>query len=191
MELEECIARVAAWIDAVPLDAAARGTDEIRILNGQKDLRTECAMATDAELARAAVHEAAHAVVGQRLGLHVKRVLVRSDGSGRVTLDTPEAAADQLSMAIAALAGPTTSLIVGVDRNQEHLLAHGGDVQMARTHLGRSREHLAVTSEGVARISVCSVLSNWSEITRVATVLEALGELNGIEIRALATASFH
>jgi hypothetical protein len=191
VELEDCIARVAAWIDAVPPDAAARGTGEMRTLNGQKDLSTECVMATNAELARAAVHEAAHAVVGQRLGLHVKRALVRIDGSGHVTLDAPEAAADELSMAIAALAGPVTPLIVGFDRNREDYLAHDGDVQSARTHLERSREHLAVTDEGIARISVCSVLNNWTEITRVATALEALGELNGDEIRALAAACFH
>jgi outer membrane murein-binding lipoprotein Lpp len=191
VELENCIARVAAWIDAVPPDAAARGTGEMRTLIGQKDLSTECVMATNAELARAAVHEAAHAVIGQRLGLQVQRALVRLDGSGCVLLDEPNAAVDQLSMAVAALAGPMTSLIVGVDRSREHHLAHGGDVQMARTHLDRCREHLAVTSEGVARIGLCTVLSNWSEISRVASALEALHELRGIEIRALATASFH
>jgi hypothetical protein len=186
MNLDHHIALVVSWLDNVHLESAERRIDEMQVLNTQKNAGASLQQqATNAELIRASLHEASHAVVGHRFGLRIVRACIRADASGAVE-HQPGAADDFLGPIATSLAGPFAELIRGADRVREFHLAHGPDVLAAKCEAEKSRARdPQLSNEVFARVSACAVVSNWKTIERVACALRSCNELDGATIAAL------
>jgi hypothetical protein len=145
--------------------------------------------AGDGRIERSALHEASYAVVAHRLGLDVTRACVRCDASGFVIYTACETSADTLlSFAVAALAGLTAELLLGVDPGRRFALEHGYDVLGARMTISECKAHAPNWELGgctIARLAYCCVISGWTEIKRVAAALMACGEIDGVGVAAL------
>jgi hypothetical protein len=125
MNLEHHIALVVSWLNNVHSESAGRRVDEMQVLNTRKNAGASLQQqATNADLIRASLHEASHAVVGHRFGLRIVRACIRADASGAVEHE-PGAADDLLGPTATSLAAPFAELIRGTDRVREFHLAHG------------------------------------------------------------------
>jgi hypothetical protein len=134
--------------------------------------------ATQAELARTAIHEAGHAVIAHVGGLRVGSVRIRGDASGSCEYDGE----DEVALISADLAGVFAELADGASIERQEALFHSSDILQARVRMDQLphtwRRPLTVAA-------ACAVESNWSAIVRTATALRALGDLGKAEVAAL------
>lgn len=184
MELDQHVAAVSGWLIAVHVESAEQRVGEMR--EGYRSNRGEPLQASDAEMARCAIHESGHAVVATRVGLVVNRACIHPNATGSVEYEAATESLDaMLNLAITDLAGIFSELRAGVDLRRQAQLAHGSDLLSARLRVDQANVP-GWTSAVAATMAFCSVASNWPAIIRVATALRALGELGGTEISALA-----
>ena len=81
--LEKRINLVVDWLDRVERDGAESRIADARMRDAAKNAQREVPQtATQAELARTAIHEAGHAVIAHVGGLLVGTVRIRGDASG-------------------------------------------------------------------------------------------------------------
>lgn len=107
--------------------------------------------ALDTNLARAALHESAHATVGILMGLRVMRACLRPNA--RVEY-LPATDSVDITVPLAALAGIFAEIIAGADSGRRWQLAHGDDLLTAR--LGIDKCRAAGLRLGMAAVAVTS-----------------------------------
>jgi hypothetical protein len=185
MELDRHADLVSQWLAAVHVETAQQRLVEMHERRGSKDRLPEVSLlTTEADLARVALHESAHATIATRMGLPVIRARIHL---GLTEYDEVESCADgAFRYAVVSLAAPFAELLAGADSRRQSQLAHSADLLTARLQVDRCRAADAeITAEVVATVACCAVQSNWDTIQRVAACLLALGELSGSEISAL------
>jgi hypothetical protein len=192
-DADAAIVLVAEWLGVVHVESAPGRVAEMRARSEAKDRGDRVLVIATADiLLRNAHHEAAHAVVGHKLGRRVTRACVRADGSGIVELE-PEDEADThvaFCAAIGDLAGPCAELHLGVDDPRRHELAHSADVLAAKLNIARylaGEPECPPTNAFFAKASFLAVLTHWRSIQRIANCLRAVEEheLSGLEVAAL------
>jgi len=177
--LKKRINLVVDWLDLVePVGAETRFAEALArdaAKNAQREVRQT---ATQAELARTAIHEAGHAVIAHVGGLRVGNVRVRGDGSGCCHFEGE----DEMALISADLAGVFAELADGATIERQDALFHSSDILQARVRMDQLphnwRRPLTVAA-------ACAVESNWPAIVRTATALRALGDLGKAEVAAL------
>ncbi len=187
--MNEAVALMASWLNAVQVDSAAVTVEEMRTAQLSKDLADPLLdRATDAALDRACGHEAAHAAVAEALGLTVSYVRVHRDGSGAVAYlgDAP----DSIFMsAVTDLAGIAFELLTGcADEARQFHLSNSHDVLACRLRFDGLRESapdICPDPGTLAKLALSTVAENLDSILRVAAALRAEGELDGPAIAAL------
>jgi hypothetical protein len=166
---------------SVPAGAKARA-DAIDTGEWRRVREGRWQRATAAELDQVARHEAGHAVCAVKLGIPVRYVLLGHDGTGETCLDPPHVADPYLRAAI-CLAGPCVDLQGDVAPTRQGL-AGCHDVLRAALAL----EQCAVSARAVVTGTLATVVGRWSMITRVAALLRARRELDGLTVvRAMYT----
>jgi hypothetical protein len=188
MNLEVHAQCIANWLEAVDLTSAPTRIAMMQEENSSKHTMALVAAGGGA-VERAALHESAHAVVANQLGLNVVHTCVRADASGSAAYEAAETTPDTLlSMAIASLAGVALELLIGCDHCRQFELANGHDVMSARMSIGEVLAHApdwSLNSRHFAILAVCSVEMNLDLIHRVAGALRSCRELDGAAIEAL------
>lgn len=188
MDIGAAANMLTAWIANVHVETAPIRIADMQDVNRAKE-RDGIGFASSgaaASIGRLCVHEAAHGVVGCKLGLRPGRVCVRADGSGSAIYEGDEDAA--VWMAVTHVAGVAAELVIlGADDERQFVLAHSHDVLAARLAID---EPAGVVPDGfsakvVAQIAVCAVTEHRPSIERVAQCLRVLGELSGAEVAAL------
>jgi len=177
--LERRINLVVDWLSMVEPDGAGSRIVDSRARDAAKNAQHEVPQtATQAELARTAIHEAGHAVIAHVGGLRVGNVRVRGDGSGFCHFEGE----DEMALISADLAGVFAELAGGASVERQEALSHSSDILQARVRMDQFphnwRRPLTI---GAA----CAVESNWLAIVRTATALQALGDLGNAEVAAL------
>jgi hypothetical protein len=184
VELDQHIAAVSGWLIAVHVESAEQRVGEMR--ERYRSNRAAPPQASDAEMARCAIHESGHAVIATRVGLVVNHACIHPNATGSVEYEAATESLDaMLSLAITDLAGIFSELRVGINSSRQVQLAHGSDLLLARLRVDQA-DVRGWTAAVAASMAFCSVASNWPAIIRVAAALRALGELDGEEISALA-----
>jgi hypothetical protein len=176
MTTDEIIDRLVEALEHVPAGApliAQAIEDRERFRLAACDSR----LASEAELAAAAVHEASHCVCAIVFNRPVQCVQIFRRGGGATFFDPSPAAADPFIVAVVALSGPIGSLYGGDDRSVEQLAA-SGDVVSARAAISKCRGD---PREIVTR-TVELVTEHWVKIERVARALRERGELRGMAV---------
>jgi hypothetical protein len=139
--------------------------------------------ALETDLARAALHETAHATVGILMGLRVMRACLRPNA--RVEY-LPATDSFDLTLPVAALAGIIAEIIAGADSGRRWQLAHSNDVLTSRLTIDKCRAAGCKCGWRLLRgLAYSAVISNWHSILRVGACLLAVNELSGAEIAAL------
>lgn len=182
---------ISEWLDAVHLESASARIAEKRLAAATKD--GPCGplySASRAELARAAAHEAAHAVVAHKTGLRVTRARVRTDGSGVVMYESPTPADDaMLPVVLTDLAGIAIELLVGADAQRQFQLAHDHDILAARLNADVYRRvelRPSLSNLAFAKLAVAIVAANLNLVARIADALMVCNELDQEAIEAIA-----
>ena len=180
MTMDDAIELVDRWLDDVDAASAQARVEAMQAeCRAKSTLREVPATATEAELGRTALHEAAHAVTAHRIGLEVSHVRLHADGSGCADYHGPKDLQGEIG---ADLAGVFVELLADANWERQSQLAHSNDLLLARLKLDRFPE---AWRRALVTASCCSVLSNWSAIVRTATALRALGDLGKAEVAAL------
>ena len=178
--LDKRINLVVDWLDLVERDSAESRIADALTRDAAKNAQREVSQtATQAELARTAIHEAGHAVVAHVCGLRIGTVRIRGDASGSCEYEGK----DEIALISADLAGVFAELTDGASIERQEALFHSSDILPARVRMNQIphnwRRPLTVAA-------ACAVESNWLAIVRTATALRALGDLNQAELAALA-----
>ena len=177
--LEKRINLVVHWLDSVERDGAETRIAGALTRDAAKNAQREVPQtATQAELARMAIHEAGHAVIPHVCGLRVGTVRIRGDASGSCEYEGE----DEMALISADLAGVFAELTAGASIERQEALSHSSDILQARVRMDQLphnwRRPLTVAA-------ACAVESNWLAIVRTATALRALGDLSTAEVVAL------
>ena len=179
MKLERRINQVVDWLSWVELDGAWSRIADSRARDAMKNAQREVPQtATQAELARTAIHEAGHAVIAHVGGLRVGSVRIRGDASGSCEYDGE----DEVALISADLAGVFAELADGASIERQEALFHSSDILQARVRMDQLPHNLR---RPLTVAAACAVESNWLAIIRTATALRALGDLGNAEVAAL------
>jgi hypothetical protein len=183
----EPVALITDWLAVIHFESAAERAADMHEKSQAKD--RGAASSACGDVARASLHEAAHAVIAHLFGFKVDRACVRTDGSGVVlyqaNLDNPY---ELFATSIVALAAPACELLVSADQCRQFALAHGYDLLTARLYIEKFQTLAAswgLTHRTLAQMACCVVAANWSAIARTAQALRVSGELDGAAIAAL------
>jgi hypothetical protein len=177
--LEKRINLVVDWLALVEPDGAETRIADALTRNAAKNaLREVPQTATQAELARTAIHEAGHAVIAHIGGLRVRTVRIRGDGSGSCEYEGE----DEMALISADLAGVFAELADGASIERQEALFHSSDILQARVRMDHLPHNLR---RPLTIAAACAVESNWLAIVRTATALQALGDLGNEEVTAL------
>ena len=177
--LERRINLVVDWLSMVEPDGAGSRIVDSRARDAAKNAQHEVPQtATQAELARTAIHEAGHAVIAHVGGLRVRTVRIRGDASGSCEYEGE----DEIALISADLAGVFAELADGASIERQEALFHSSDILQARVRM----DQLPHTWRRLLTVAAaCAVESNWLAIVRIATALQALGDLGKAEVAAL------
>jgi uncharacterized protein (UPF0147 family) len=177
--LEKRINLVVAWLDRVERDSAESRIADARMRDAAKNAQREVPQtATQAELARTAIHEAGHAVIAHVAGLLVVTVRIRGDASGSCEYEGE----DEIALISTDLAGVFAELAHGASIERQEALSHSSDILQARV---RMDELPRTWRRPLAVAAACAVESSWLAILRTASALRALGDLGNAEVAAL------
>lgn len=194
MELFAQVDLLAGWLAGVDVATdEARGRVTARVAEAverwQSPLTTS-GPTTEAELLRASLHEAAHAITGVLCGVDVTGILLRTDGTGGFTFNADANELSSLTLASLIqtdLAGAAAELVFGVDERRAFSLSHSPDLLTAATRFARLRApgQDEWQPRTLAAITLATVHTHWGAVQRIAACLRAVGSLSGEEIRAM------
>lgn len=181
---------IAAALEAV--DAAAIETNIERHLNGDNASVTgifRLERAGDDRLWELAIHESGHAVVAAALGLRVRSVLIRANGTGRCQNEGHQGTfAGRLNCILAQLAGYLAQHYDDDNALRAHRLSVQFDVVAARRELDSINAdfpELPLSYLATARLAAAIVYAQWPAIFRTAVALRKNHSLTGDEVHNL------
>jgi hypothetical protein len=190
MRIESAIACVTDWLDVIHVESAAQRVEQAQQQYLAREASFETSIPRNGDFAGAvALHEAAHAVVACRLGLHVSCVRINSDqtGAARYQCEEEHSFTGALNSVTTGLAGLFVELLADqADTTREFQLAHSHDILKARLGIEECRQLAPwdMPTRIFAEIGACCVASNLEEIRRVAAALGELGQLDGETVAA-------
>ncbi len=181
MDIDTAVETIARWLDAVDVATAWPRVEKLQAMSYAKDVASWGS--------NSARHEAAHAVVAHRGGLHIGYARIRPDGSGAVAYEAdPGSVTETIGRTAADLAGILVELLEDAHPWRRQQLAISNDILLARLNADIVKA-LAPTwrlsNRFFAIVSCCCVLSHRDEIERTACALSAAGSLDARRIAAL------